>query len=278
MISLVPSCKKEYGRLDRRNKDMLKIDFTYQHPFVNNKMTSMDIINGASGLRLNFDADRPLLTISSDLSITTTREIGKDCPGNPLVLAGEAGKTNIIIDGYSNLLDFFHFAINVCGCTHIGDYCISSLYHMIVDEKVCDIQLHQTTFPHETITPQKAHGSDVGHDLSAIGVAKQISAMTSLYETGVSVCPPDGYYVQILPRSSLSKSGYMLSNSVGIIDPSYRGTLKIALTKIDPSTPEIEFPFRCAQMVLCPYVHFKVKSVESLDITQRNDGGFGSSN
>ena len=238
----------------------------------------MDIINGASGLRLSFDADRPSLTISSDLSITTAREISRDCPGNPFAITGEAGKTNIIVDGYANLLDFFHFAINMCEYTHLGDYCISSLYHKLVDEKVCDIQLHPTDFPHEVVTPQKAHGSDVGHDLSAIGVAKQISAMTALYETGVSVCPPDGYYVQILPRSSLSKSGYVLSNSVGIIDPSYRGTLKIALTKIDPSAPAIEFPFRCAQMVLSPYVHFKVNPVETLNVTQRNDGGFGSSN
>ena len=239
-------------------------------------MSFHDLLNGA--LQTNFDTDRPSLTISTNLSDTTSREFAKNCPGNPFTIAGETGITNIVIDGYSNNLDFLHFAINEHGCSSIGGTCISSFYNELADEKLCEIQLHQTESTHESIIPHKAHGSDVGHDLTAISIAKPLSSMTALYETGVSVKPPDGYYVQILPRSSLSKSGYILTNSVGIIDPSYRGTLKIALTKIDPSTPEIEFPFRCAQIVLCPYVHFKTKQVESLDVTQRNEGGFGSSN
>ena len=76
--------------------------------------------------------------------------------------------------------------------------------------------------------PTKAHPSDIGYDLTAIDIFKKISNRTTLFETGIAVSPPQGYYLEIIPRSSLSKTGYMLANSVGIIDPDYTGTLKIA--------------------------------------------------
>ena len=54
-----------------------------------------------------------------------------------------------------------------------------------------------------------------------------------MYDSYISVQPPEGYYFEIVPRSSISKLGYILTNSIGIIDPSYRGTLKVVLTKIN---------------------------------------------
>ena len=54
-----------------------------------------------------------------------------------------------------------------------------------------------------------------------------------MYDTGIQVKPQYGYYFEIVPRSSLSKSGYILANSIGIIDPSYSGNLYIVLIKID---------------------------------------------
>ena len=82
--------------------------------------------------------------------------------------------------------------------------------------------------------------------------------------------------MEIVPRSSLSKSGYILANSVGIIDNSYRGNLMVALTKVCDDAKEIEYPFRCCQMIVRKYVNTYLEEVGNVDKTKRNEGGFGS--
>lgn len=96
------------------------------------------------------------------------------------------------------------------------------------------------------VTPTKGNFSDVGYDLTIIKVFKQINNTTTLYDTGIKVFPKFGYYSEIVPRSSLSKSGYMLANSIGIIELSYLGNLYIALTKIDKDSPDLELPLNVA--------------------------------
>ena len=127
------------------------------------------------------------------------------------------------------------------------------------------------------VVPAKAHPSDIGYDLTAIDVFKQISESITLFETGIRVSPPEGYYLEILPRSSMSKTGYMLANSVGTIDPDYTGTLKIALTKVAKELPDIKLPFTRCQLVLRKAEYTEMVQVESLDKTTRGEGGFGSS-
>lgn len=129
--------------------------------------------------------------------------------------------------------------------------------------------------PHAVI-PTRAHDTDIGYDLTAIGVFKKISDNITLFETGVSIQPPEGYYLEILPRSSLSKTGYVLSNSVGTIDPDYTGSLKIALTKVDHTRPDLELPFTRCQLVLRKAHHYNMVEVESHRETVRGSGGFGS--
>lgn len=128
----------------------------------------------------------------------------------------------------------------------------------------------------DAVIPCKARLSDVGFDLTVVKKGKSLSAVTALYDTGIKVAVPHGYYTEVVPRSSLSKSGYMLSNSVGVIDPSYTGSILIALTKVDPDAPEIELPFRCAQLMIRKQVHAMVEECSSLDDTARGSGGFGS--
>jgi dUTP pyrophosphatase len=119
--------------------------------------------------------------------------------------------------------------------------------------------------------------SDVGYDLTAVDIYKEVSPITKLYETYVSLEIPLGYYVELVPRSSLSKTGYMLANSVGIIDPSFTGTLKIPLIKIDHSMPDLELPARVAQLILKPYIISEGYVAEHAKIkTERGSGGFGS--
>ena len=126
------------------------------------------------------------------------------------------------------------------------------------------------------VIPTKAFYNDVGYDLTVIDIFKVVSEHITIFETGIAVSPPEGYYLEIIPRSSLSKSGYMLANSIGIIDPSYTGTLKIALIKVDKNTPNIELPFKCCQLVLRKLENSKLQLVECFQETERGDGGFGS--
>lgn len=131
----------------------------------------------------------------------------------------------------------------------------------------------------DAVSPKKERSSDVGYDLTIIKKYKNITSKTILYDTGIAVTPDFGYYTKIVPRSSLIKSGYMLTNSVGIIDGSYKGNLLICLTKIDDELPDLKLPFRCCQLIIDRSMHYtmeKVNTVEDLGKSSRGDGGFGS--
>lgn len=117
--------------------------------------------------------------------------------------------------------------------------------------------------------PVKAGPQEVGYDLVCISKVKDMSGCT-MYDTGISIKPPPGYYTEIVARSSIVKHNTMLANGIGIIDPTYRGTLKICLTK--PVTP----PFSVCQLILKPMPpDIPITKVEQLDATYRT-GGFGS--
>jgi len=127
------------------------------------------------------------------------------------------------------------------------------------------------------VIPTKANFSDVGYDLTVIGIHKVINSKTILCNTGIKLNIPNSYYVEIAPRSSIIKSGYMLANSIGIIDVSYKGELLVALTKVDEESPSIQFPFRCCQLIVRKQVFPIMKEVDDITISKRGEGGFGSS-
>jgi dUTP pyrophosphatase len=126
------------------------------------------------------------------------------------------------------------------------------------------------------IFPTKGTSYSIGYDLTAISVYKKIGSKTTLFDTGIRLDPPEGYYTEIIPRSSLSNTGYMLSNSIGIIDPDYRGNLLIALTKIDETMPDLKTPFTKCQLVLRKANYFNLNEVVDIPPTVRGCGGFGS--
>jgi deoxyuridine 5'-triphosphate nucleotidohydrolase len=126
------------------------------------------------------------------------------------------------------------------------------------------------------IIPSKKNWSDVGYDLSIIKKIEDYNSKTALYDTGIKIQVDYEYYVEIVPRSSLAKTGYMLANSIGIIDNSYRGNLMVALTKVCDDAKEIEYPFRCCQLILRQQVNSTLEEVGNVDKTKRNEGGFGS--
>lgn len=150
----------------------------------------------------------------------------------------------------------------------------------------------------EAVIPSKARLTDVGYDLTLIQKDRVVLkgqktvdddddpgndntnelswGSVVLYDTGIVVKPPFGYYVEVVPRSSLVKFGYGLANNTGIIDPNYRGNIKVALIQHCPNAKPIELPFTACQLILRTMNHAQVQEVDCMDNTQRQDGGFGS--
>lgn len=130
----------------------------------------------------------------------------------------------------------------------------------------------------DAVPPSKAHPEDVGYDLTVISLVKSISANTFMYDTGIQVAPSsNSTYIEIVPRSSIYKHGFILANSIGIIDPNYRGTLKVVLTKVDHSLPNFSLPYTGFQLIVRKVNDIPLEITDlSLDITDRGDGGFGS--
>lgn len=127
----------------------------------------------------------------------------------------------------------------------------------------------------EARLPKKEHVSDSGYDLTLLYEKKRLGK-TILYGTGVIIEPPFGWYFDVVPRSSIIKHGYILANSVGVIDRSYRGEIFVPLIKIDESATDLELPARLVQLIPRPIVHFPVELRTSLTSTTRGSGGFGS--
>jgi len=129
----------------------------------------------------------------------------------------------------------------------------------------------------DAVAPTK-NIEDVGYDLTIIKEYQKISNNTSIYDTCVSFQLPLGWFGSVHLRSSASKTGYIMSNCTGIIDPGYTGTVKVALTKIDHELPNLKLPLRIAQIIICPYVNTDLNQTYENIQTNRGVGGFGSTN
>ncbi len=127
----------------------------------------------------------------------------------------------------------------------------------------------------DAVLPAKSRVSDSGYDLTLIAERKRLSRVV-LFGTGLVAEPPQGFYLDVVARSSIIKTGYMLANNVGVIDRAYRGEIMVPLIKLDDSAPELELPARVAQLIPRPIVHFPVHEARELSATERGSGGFGS--
>ena len=95
--------------------------------------------------------------------------------------------------------------------------------------------------------------------------------------TGLALAIPDGYDIQVRPRSGLAlKHGISLPNTPGTIDSDYRGELKVIMINLGAADFAIARGDRIAQLVLAPVVRAAWEEVADLDDTARGQGGFGS--
>jgi dUTP pyrophosphatase len=127
--------------------------------------------------------------------------------------------------------------------------------------------------------PRQQHTDDAGYDLHArerIELAP--GGGRGLVPTGLAVAIPPGYAGFVLPRSGLALNhGITCLNTPGLIDPLYRGELKVLLVNTDPETPfTVERGDRVAQLVIQHVEQVDWKEVDTLDVTERDTFGFGS--
>ena len=126
--------------------------------------------------------------------------------------------------------------------------------------------------------PTYAHDTDAAADLYALEDTN-LNAHTygNKIRTGVSIQLPEGWLALILPRSSMgTKTPFRLSNSVGLIDSGYRGELGVLYDNTSDVDSYIRKGDRIAQLLVMPSYRFQAKVVESLEDSDRGEGGFGS--
>ena len=99
----------------------------------------------------------------------------------------------------------------------------------------------------------------------------------ALIPTGVRIEIPNGYEVQVRPRSGLAlKHGITIPNAPGTIDSDYRGPLGVILMNLGAEPFHIAHGDRIAQMVIAPVVQAAFEVAADLSDTARGAGGFGS--
>jgi len=128
--------------------------------------------------------------------------------------------------------------------------------------------------------PRRASAGSAGLDLrAAVTVDMTIGpGERALVPTGFIVAIPQGWEGQVRPRSGLAlREGLTLLNTPGTIDSDYRGELQVLVVNLGQLPVTIQRGDRVAQLILAPVAALDVEEVDSLEGTERGEGGFGSS-
>lgn len=150
--------------------------------------------------------------------------------------------------------------------------------------------------------PEYAHAGDSGMDVYALDNYVIHPGETKLIPTGIKMAVPNGYEIQIRPKSGRAlKTKMRVANTPGTVDASYRGELCVIIDNIEPPIKDITYDFddngrpiitsilhgsdmtigkgeKFAQLVLMEVPKAVLFQVENLDDTERGEGGFGSTN
>ncbi len=143
----------------------------------------------------------------------------------------------------------------------------------IIDLKVLDPRLAEQL-------PAYATPGSAGLDLRACIDAPLLlePGQSTLIPTGLAIHIGDaGLAAMILPRSGLGhKHGIVLGNLVGLIDSDYQGPLMVSCWNRGQASFTIQPLERIAQLVIVPVVQASFRRVDGFDVSQRGEGGFGS--
>ena len=129
------------------------------------------------------------------------------------------------------------------------------------------------------VLPTRAYAGDGGLDLYASHAARIGACERASIGTGIAVAIPPGHAGLVLPRSGLAlRHGIALVNAPGLIDAGYRGEVRVLLLNTDrESAFEVAAGDRIAQLLVVAFESLAVEEVDSLDASERDARGFGSS-
>jgi dUTP diphosphatase len=124
----------------------------------------------------------------------------------------------------------------------------------------------------------RARAGDAGYDLCCVEPFALAPGERAVVGTGVAVAVPEGAAGLVVPRSGLAaRHGLSVVNGPGLIDPNYRGEVKVVLVNLGSEPYEGEAGDRIAQLLLVPCLTPDVEVVAGLTETERGTAGFGSS-
>jgi dUTP pyrophosphatase len=125
--------------------------------------------------------------------------------------------------------------------------------------------------------PARATAGAAGFDLASADEGTLGPGERRVFRTGLRIAVPDGWECQLRPRSGLAlKHGVTLPNTPATIDSDYRGELMVALINLGREAFQVTRGMRIAQMVIARVEPVAFRLVSELPVTDRGDGGFGS--
>lgn len=170
-----------------------------------------------------------------------------------------------------------HEGDDICPALIPGEFDATDYENSLIkrERKTSDGKLHvrfKKLHP-DAKAPYQATAGSAGFDLTA--VSKEENDYCIWYGTGLAVEIPEGHVGLVFPRSSIYKTGLLLTNSVGVIDSDYRGEISAVFTNIE-FHKEYNVGDRIAQLVIMPIPAVKFEESEELTETKRGAGGYGS--
>jgi dUTP pyrophosphatase len=141
------------------------------------------------------------------------------------------------------------------------------------------IQIELQRLPHGEGLPLPAYATDGAAGLDVVAAEDLVLAPGQRHAvaTGFAIAIPEGYEVQVRPRSGLAlKHGITCLNTPGTIDHDYRGEVKVILANLGGEPFAVRRGERIAQLVPAPVLKADFREVETLGETSRGAGGFGS--
>jgi len=141
------------------------------------------------------------------------------------------------------------------------------------------ISVEVKRLPHGAGLPLPAYATAGAAGMDVVSAESMVIAPGARHAvaTGLALAIPEGYEIQVRPRSGLAlKHGITVPNTPGTIDSDYRGELKVILINLGNEPFAVQRGDRVAQLVLAPVVQAAWDEVAQLDTTTRGAGGFGS--
>ena len=126
--------------------------------------------------------------------------------------------------------------------------------------------------------PARSRPGDAGYDLRCVEPFRLAPGERATVPTGVAIAVPEGAAGLVVPRSGLAaRHGISVVNGPGLIDPNYRGEVKVVLVNLGAQSYHADAGDRIAQLLLVPCLTPEVQVVGELPQTDRGAAGFGSS-